>query len=100
MHIKPIYGNGWVDIASQAPMAPPLPFELMPEIAELGHIEGLVSQSGHPMHGMYVVLTRRYIQGEEDFNVDAFNVRPLHNSNIDQPRYNGFAVVVDSQSHP
>ena len=91
IRVKPIYGWGWHaedESHSMTAVKVPPEFDLDIEINEQPHSGlGLVTESNHPLTGMWISLQSRGM----GYNLAAF----LENPNIkkDKPRITGYADV-------
>jgi hypothetical protein len=85
IRFKPVYGYGWFDSTGLIDEPPPFQLEAA---AGADRVEGIVTEPGHPLTGMWISLTMR-TQGEPPhYNVEAFLKRT-----DETPAITGFAAL-------
>jgi hypothetical protein len=100
LRIKPIYGWGWFGNSAQA-IEVPAPFDLEVEIIEgnapFATALGQMNEAGHPLSGLWLLLSQRHSPHDGFCNLWAFKARPDDLKRLDafgnKPWLDGFAAI-------
>jgi hypothetical protein len=85
LRFRPLYGWGWRRDDETIDVPPPFSID-----AEAGdRVEGALSESSHPLPGMWIELTIRARGAEPTYNVRAFETR-----GDGTPTASGFAALL------
>jgi hypothetical protein len=95
LRITPIHGWGW-RAPDNTRVEVPIAFVLEAEEAPDGHIAGRVSDPGHPLDGMWLLLTQRHVQKDGMYNLKAYAKQPTSSAEPDD--ITGYAEVAPQRS--
>jgi hypothetical protein len=94
LRIRPIHGYGWT-ASDGSPVEMPDEFLLDAEEGPIGTIRGRVTEQGHPLNELWVVLSQRHAERDGHYNFSAFAGDP-QSTMVDRADVAGFVEATPS----